>query len=267
MALFADVDMELREEGSFCSIERQLEIAHLLLETAAEVFETRYGRRLSIEEHGLAIFSATTELKLSLHIHMPRALFPDLKNQLAFWEAVKQRAEESGLSQLLWSKGEEGERRFVADLCVYIRHGDFRLPFQAKHGKDNPLRRILFEGLGNGEDDVIVLRAATPTAPRATMFDTADILPDLLPNNRDPFEPSGERSLPRIAGSTKGEAMPELKALLDHLLSPRKVRVKTMSGRKGARIFEADVLDDLACLVCQRRHSIGANTKLHVLMH
>ncbi len=116
----------------------------------------------------------------------------------------------------------------MADLCVYIRHSDFRLPFQAKHGKDNPFRQILFEGLENEADDLNVLRAATPTAPCTTVFITADILPDLLPNNGDLFEPSRERSLPPIAGGMKGEAMPELKALLDHLLFPRKVRVKTM---------------------------------------
>ena len=264
-ALFADVDMDA--SGFHNDLERQKEMARMLMETAGEVYLRTYGRVLfdpTGSTEPLLVLTATTDAKLSLHIHMPEVLFPDLDEQKGFWKAVAACASESEAlrERLFWRKGAEMADCFVVDFRVY-RSGDFRLPFQRKYGKDNPLQPLLVRGIE--ESEAALLRAACPTALAAS--DDAIILPRVLSRmHTERATSSGQRSKGNRLCLAEGTTAPLNELLWNLLPSPRIVVTDVASpAKEGGWFFSATIPDGLCCPVCKRLHSKG-NGKLRLLV-
>ena len=136
-ALFADVDMD--SEDFFGNGEGQLELVSGVLEVASQVFASVYGRELLPEGHRLAVFTATTPTKLSLHLHMPDVVFPDVEEQKHFWrevEATARRTETSEAGKLFWWT-QKGVHKFVVDDAVY-RQGPSGSPFRGSTERTTP---------------------------------------------------------------------------------------------------------------------------------
>jgi len=269
-ALFADVDMD--SEDFFGNGEGQLELVSGVLEVASQVFASVYGRELLPEGHRLAVFTATTPTKLSLHLHMPDVVFPDVEEQKHFWrevEATARRSEAAEVGKLFWWT-RKGVHRFAVDDAVY-RQGAFRLPFQRKHGKDNTLLPLRLEVLRTG-DELELLEVACPTGME---LPTTAILPRVFSNEGGGASASDRMSRPLRKRDTKDGHNPQrstlIVAAMNELLSclpecrDKKLTARSSSSLKdGAVFFALEPPDELPCPVCKRVHLEG-NNKLNAM--